>query len=195
MKKALTLSLTLVLACLAGCIADDDNPVRHDGATPAVAAPENPSPDNGEGPSEPPSEQDDRFSLNETAVFRNISVTAEEIIINDGWKDDEWSIFTPSEGNIFVAVKLNIENTSSEDQRMSTILLFDAYADGVKLEYSFGAGSGLEGTLEGNVSPGRRLVGYYGVEVSQNAQELELEVKSSWLSSGKAVFVFDIPKG
>jgi hypothetical protein len=136
---------------------------------------------------------DERFTLNETAVFRNISVTAEEIIINDGWKTESFAIFTPSEGNKYVAVKFTIENTSSEDQHISTILLFDAYADGVKLEYSFGADSGLTGTLEGNISPGRRLVGYYGVEVSENAKKLELEVRSSWLGSGKAVFVFDIP--
>jgi len=76
---------------------------------------------------------------------------------------------------------------------MSTLLLFDAYVDNVKAEYSFGADSGLSGTLEGNISPGRMLVGYYGVEVSNNAKELVLEVSSSWLGRGKAEFRFDIP--
>jgi len=77
---------------------------------------------------------------------------------------------------------------------MSSLLLFEGYADDIKCDYSFSANVGLEGTLDGNVSPGKKLVGYYGVEVSKDAGVLELEVKSSWLGSGKAVFTFDIPK-
>jgi hypothetical protein len=189
MKKARSAALLLAAVCCFMFLAvastgDDDAPARDTNG--------NAQQGSGGGGSQQQA-ADERFTLNQTAVFRNISVTAEEIIVNDDWETQQFAIFKPSEGNKFVAVKFTIENTSDEDQSMSTILLFDAYADGVKLEYSFGAASGLTGTLDGNVSPGRRLVGYYGVEVSENAKELELEVKPSWLGTGKAVFVFAMP--
>jgi len=129
------------------------------------------------------------FGLDETAIFQNISVTATEIKKSGGS-----DFFEPDEGKIFVGVKFVIENTSSEDQSISTLLLFDAYADDVKLDYSISAAMAFdEGTLDGNVSPGKRLEGYYGVEVPISTQKLEFEVKSGWLNSGKAVFLFDMP--
>jgi len=138
--------------------------------------------------------QDERFSVGDTATFSNLKITAEEIILNDTWKDDEWSFFEPSEGKMFVAVKFTIENISNDHQNISSILLFDAYADGVKLEYSFGAAHGLEGTLDGEIAAGRRMVGYYGAEISENTKELELEVRPNWLanSRSRAMFAFDI---
>ena len=133
--------------------------------------------------------KDEKYSVGETAAFKNIKVTADEIIINAGSEYLE-----PEEGKKFVAVKFTIENISDEDQSMSSILLFDGYADDVKCDYSFSANMGLEGTLDGDVSPGKKLIGYYGVEVSKDAKVLDLEVKASWLDSGKAVFSFDIPQ-
>ncbi|MCL2605561.1 MAG: DUF4352 domain-containing protein [Defluviitaleaceae bacterium] len=190
MKKKRSIIFLFTAVCcfmvMAVASSDDDTPVREPAATAQRG-------DSGNNANAQQAATDERFVLNETASFRNISVTAEEIIVNDGWKTETFAFFTPSEGNKFVAVRFNIENTSSEEQIISTLLLFEAYADGIKLEFSFGAALGLPGTLDGTLSPGRRMVGYYGVEVSENARELELEVRSSWLGSGKAVFVFDIP--
>ena len=132
--------------------------------------------------------QDENFSLNDTATFKNIKVTANEIIINPGS-----DYIKPADGKEFVAVKFTIENISKEDQSISSILLFDAYADNVKCEYSFSATQGLSGTLDGTVSPGKQLVGYYGVEVPKDTKKLDLGVKGSWLGSEKAQFIFDVP--
>jgi Ni/Co efflux regulator RcnB len=197
-RKISTVLLLIVIAgfmALAIASGDDDEPTRenNDNAQQQENNDDsNDEDDDSDSNNEAEDDEDERYTLNDTATFKNIKVTAEEIIVNDGWKSDEWSIFEPDDGNKFVAVKFTIENISDEDQSISTILLFEAYVDGIKLEYSFGADSGLDGTLEGNVSSGRKLVGYYGVEVSENSEELELEVKSSWLGSGKAVFVFDL---
>jgi hypothetical protein len=197
-KKFSTIFLVFAISCfmiLAIASTDDDTPVKETGGNEQQAATDDDAQQAATDGDVQQEANDERYVLGDTAMFRNINVTANEIIINDSWKDNQWSFFEPADGNIFVAVKFTIENTSDEDQHLSTILLFDAYADGIKLEFSFGAASDLEGTLDGSLSPGRKMVGYYGVEVSQNAEELELEVKSSWLGSGKAVFVFDVPKG
>lgn len=72
------------------------------------------------------------------------------------------------------------------------MLLFDTYADDIKCDYSFSANTVFgDGTLDGELSAGKKLVGWYAVEIPQDWQQLTLEVKSDWLSSNKASFVFD----
>lgn len=132
-----------------------------------------------------PAAAKDRFSINETANLRTIRVTANEMKESLGSK-----YVNADDGKVFVGVKFTIENISDEEQSISTGLLFDAYADGIKQEYSISANMAFsEGTLSGTLSPGKKLVGWYAVEVPENWKELEFQVKSSWLSSTKATFV------
>jgi Telomeric repeat-binding factor 2. len=52
----------------------------------------------------------------------------------------------------------------------------------------------FDGSIDGTISPGKKLTGYYAVEVPKSTKELTLEVKSSWLSWNEAKFLFTIPK-
>ena len=136
--------------------------------------------------SETSSSKDVTFSLNETAVFETIKVTANKIEQSSGK-----NFFQPESGNVFVGVQFTVENISDEDQNISSLLLFDAYVDGVKCDYSFTANSAFsDGTLDGELTPGKKMIGYYSVELPKNWSELELQVKSEWLSNTKAAFVF-----
>lgn len=72
----------------------------------------------------------------------------------------------------------------------SSVLLFEAYADDVKCSYSLSAAMVFDGTLDGSLAPGKKLVGYYAVEVPEGWQKLELDVQSNWLSSNSARFLF-----
>jgi len=212
MKKNLsTILIIIAIICFMGLAiasGSNDPPTRETGNTGGNQATNNndtppPSNDNTPPPSNDDSNDnnddinqvvDERFGVGDTATFSNLKITAEEIIINDTWENDDWSFFEPDEGNKFFAVKFTVENISDEHQNISSILLFDAYSDGVKLEYSFGAAHGLDGTLDGEVAPNRKMVGYYGVEVSENAKELELEVRPTWLANSKsrAMFAFNL---
>lgn len=126
------------------------------------------------------------FGLNETATFENLKITALNMEESSGQMFSE-----PKEGNVFVGVNFEIENISDEVQNMSSLLLFDAYADDVKCSYSLSANIVFgDGTLDGEISPGKKLVGWYAVEVPADWQALELEVKANWLSNNKAKFVF-----
>lgn len=126
------------------------------------------------------------FGLNETAVFDKINVTAKDLQESTGTQ-----FFKPGEGKIFVGVQFEIENISNEDVSISSLLLFDVYADGVKCDYSTSAACTFsDGTLDGEVAAGKKLIGYYAVEVPQKWQELEFHVKDSWLSNTKAQFLF-----
>ncbi len=134
-----------------------------------------------------PKDANEVFGLNDTAAFKNLKVTATKLEESNGS-----DFFNAESGKAFVGVNFEIENISDETRNISSLLLFDAYADDVKRDYSISANVVFgDGTLDGELSPGKKLVGWYAVEVPENWQQIELEVKSSWLSGSKARFVFD----
>ena len=168
MKKLFSLLLIAVLCCsLTACVGDTE---------PQKELPDGASVENGEGV----------FGLNETAVFDNLKFTATEIKESKGVE-----YYTPAEGNVFVGVKFTIENIS-EEQTVSTLLSFEGYADDVKCSYSFNAAMAFnEGTVDGNILPGKKLVGWYALEVPETWSTIELQVKNDLLSSVSAKFIFE----
>lgn len=131
-------------------------------------------------------EEKTTFALNETAVFKNLKITATELKESDGK-----SFFKPESGNVFVGVKFTIENISDEEQTVSSLLLFDAYADDVSCNYSItGTTAFGNETVDGTIAPGKKIVGWYGVEIPANWEELEINIKNDWLSDNPATFVF-----
>ena len=135
---------------------------------------------------QPPEIKSDTFGLNETAVFSDLKFTATEIKETHGD-----SFFAPEAGNVFVGVKFTVENISTERQSISSLLLFDAYVNDVKCGYSFNADCAFDSnTLDGDIAPGKKLVGWYAVEVPSNWHCLELDVLANWLSNDAARFVF-----
>ena len=131
--------------------------------------------------------KDETFGLNETAVFDKLKVTAKDLQESKG---DNY--FKPEDGKVFVGVNFEIENISDETQNISSILLFDAYADDIKCEYSLSANVAFgNGTLDGELSPGKKLLGWYAVEVPEEWVQIELDFKDELFSDGKAKFIFD----
>ena len=138
------------------------------------------------GDSKTEEKKQETFSLNETAVFENLKITALETKESAGKQ-----FFEPEAGNVFVGVKFEIENVSAEEQTVSSLLLFEGYVDDVKSDYSFNASCAFsDGTLDGDIAAGKKMVGWYALEVPADWSKIELDVKSDWLSSNSAKFVF-----
>ncbi len=128
------------------------------------------------------------FALNETAVFDNLKFTVTELKESNGGD----TFFKPESGNVFVGIKFTIENISKESQNVSSMLLFDGYVNDVKCSYSFSANGAFDvGILDGTIAPGKKLVGYYSLEVPADWSNIELNVQQSWLSNNIATFVFE----
>lgn len=126
------------------------------------------------------------FGLNESAVFSKLKFTATELVQSEG--ED---FFTPSDGNVFVGIKFSIENISDEEQSVSSLLLFDSYADDVKTSLSVSASCVFdEGTLDGSIAPGKKLIGWYAIEVPATWKTIELQVQANIWSNSSATFVF-----
>lgn len=173
MKKILCVLLSLVMcASFVACVDDISAPKKETADISSV---------------EQEAAKDESFSLNETAVFDSLKFTATEIKESKGT-----DFFKPESGKTFVGVNFTIENISDEEQTVSTLLLFEGYADDVKCDYSINASCAFdEGTLDGSIAPGKKLVGWYSLEVPENWATIELHVQSNWLSGSSAKFVFN----
>lgn len=126
------------------------------------------------------------FGLNESASFKNLKFTAVEFKESTGA-----DFFAPEEGNVFVGVKFNVENISNEEQSVSTLLMFEGYADDVKCDYSLSAATVFsDGTLDGSIAAGKKLVGWYALEVPENWSTIELVIKPDLLSDKNVKFVY-----
>lgn len=127
------------------------------------------------------------FGLNETAVFANLKVSAIDFEISEGV-----DYFTPAEGNVFVGVKFEIANTSEEEQSISSLIMFEGYVDGVKSDMSISASCAFdEGTLDGSLASGKKMIGWYALEVPADWEEIEVVVQPDLMADSNATFVFD----
>lgn len=170
-KKIICLIVCLALCfSLAGCV--EDAPTKETGG----------SESNSSVSDEP---KDQVFALNETAVFDDLKITATEVKESKGE-----SFLEPDAGNVFVGVNFTIENISDEEQTVSSLLLFDAYVDDISCDYSFTGATAFKQGVDGTIAPGKKIVGWYAVEVPENWQKLELDVQANWLSSVNARFEF-----
>lgn len=171
MKKTLCVIIGVITAILlCGCISLNDKPTK----------------ETGQQTQSEKTVKDDEFGIGDTAVFKNIKITATNIEEQMGSE-----FFQPEDGNIFVGIDFEIENISDETQSISSILLFDAYADDVKCNYSVSANVVFgNSSLDGELAAGKKMVGTYALEVPKDWEKIDLEIASEWLSNSKAKFLF-----
>ncbi|MBQ7876691.1 MAG: DUF5067 domain-containing protein [Clostridia bacterium] len=127
------------------------------------------------------------FALNETADFDGLKITAVNMEETKG-KD----YFTAGEGNVFVGVEFLIENTTEEEVNMSSLLMFEAYADDMSCDYSITGTSAFGGeTVDGAVASGKKLQGWYAIEVPEDWKTIEMKVSPDIMDDKSATFVFN----
>ena len=170
-KKLICLvTAVLMLFVFVGCVEIEDDPSKEEYSSTEVST---------------QAKADETFGLNETAVFKELKMTATEIKESSG--ED---FFEPESGNVFLGVKFTIENISDEEQTISSMLLFDAYVDDVSCDYSLSAACVFDEGIDATIAPGKKVVGWYAVEIPSNWSSFELQAKANWLSNSSATFVF-----
>lgn len=100
--------------------------------------------------------------------------------------------FKPADGKVFLMCEFNIENNSSNDLSISSVMCFEAYVDGYSVDQSITglSAKGSKQQLDGKVAAGKKMNGVIAYEVPKNWKELEIQVNPDVLSmfSGKTVF-------
>ncbi len=100
-----------------------------------------------------------------------------------------------SNEQIIIGVKLVVENTSDKEEYLGPSLI-TAYVDDTTTQRISSGDFDKDGEgLFGEIAPGKRMTGYYCVNASKNARQIELQISESYFFTNKqkVVFIFDIP--
>ena len=89
----------------------------------------------------------------------------------------------PADGNQYVYIELEVENTSNSDQSIS-YFSFDCFADGSACPGYYG----LENELSAELSAGRKAQGCVAFEVPIDAQTIEVEYETNVWTDKRVVF-------
>ncbi len=83
-----------------------------------------------------------------------------------------WS--APAPGKVFVLVTFRVENGSGGDVALSTVMDFELWADGARVDWSQNAMLACDRPLDCTVASGRSVEGQVGWEVPQGWSTLEI---------------------
>ena len=96
----------------------------------------------------------------------------------------------PGDGNVFVLCTFTIENNSSSEINVSSLLCFDAYCDSFACNYSLSAQlESADNQLDGTVAAGKKMKGVIGYEVAADWSELEIHFTPDFWSHQNIVFI------
>ncbi|MGF7059291.1 DUF4352 domain-containing protein [Brassicibacter mesophilus] len=116
-------------------------------------------------------EEPEFFKLGETVETNKIKAT-----ISDIEKPKGNDFIRPADGKEFVLLNVTIENISSEEINISSMLSFNAYTDDESMNESLSAQTAKEGTktLDGTIAAGKKLTGILGYEVPRDWKKIEV---------------------
>ena len=142
---------------------------------------------------------DKKASIDVSVTMKDdIGVTKEDgdghVVTLLGYTTGRGSSFAkPESGNIFIFPEFEMINNSDEEQEISSIYDFDAYADGYKCDYSFDASLETKNELSGTIMPGRKMKGRIGFEIPSDWQELEIHVTpgSIWFGDTLVFIIYN----
>ena len=125
--------------------------------------------------------------VGKTKIDKNgVSVTV------TGYKESKGSSWNTSDsGNIFLLIDVTIENNSSDEVNMSSLMSIDGYCDGYSSDYSFGAAMAASNTLDGSIAAGKKMKGQAAFEVPKDWKEFELHITPDYWGGDTLEFVID----
>lgn len=102
------------------------------------------------------------------------------------------SYFTPEPGHVFLICEFNIENNSSSDIAISSLMCFEAYADDYAVNMDLSATVMSNKTqLDGTIAAGKKMNGVIGYQVPENWSDFEIRFTPSFWSRQDIIFVYN----
>lgn len=126
-----------------------------------------------------------KFGVGESVKLNDITVTF------NGIKENSGSTYNkPKDGDEFVICSFTIENGSSRDITVSSMMSFEAYVDDFATSESLSAQiTSDESQLDGSVAAGKKMAGAIGYEVPKTWKSLEISFTPDFWSGKDITFV------
>lgn len=122
------------------------------------------------------------FSVGETVKMGDLQFSVNEVRTSAGGE-----FFKPEQGNVYFIVDSTIENLASEPASLSSLLMFKL-VDEEGYNYQVTIGPDTRGSVDGELSPGRKMRGELAFEVPEKAQGLELIFEPNVFGFGQAIY-------
>jgi hypothetical protein len=126
------------------------------------------------------------FTIGESVELNNVIVTLIDVyeVFGNG-------VFSPSSGNVFVVCEFEIENKTSGDIAVSSLLSFEAYFDDYAANIDITAIT-LSGKtqLDATVAAGKKIRGVVAYQAPADWETVELQFSPSFWSYKKMIFTF-----
>lgn len=127
------------------------------------------------------------FGIGQTATSNDVDMTLVSVTESKGSEYNK-----PADGKVFLLCEFNIDNKSSKDLAISSVMCFEAYVDSYATDQSLTglAEKGSKQQLDGKVAAGKKMNGVIAYEVPKNWKELEISINPDVMSffSGKTTF-------
>ena len=107
--------------------------------------------------------------------------------IASGEYQEENEYLQPEDGYRYIFLKFAFENTSEKRNRSVSFYSFRCYADGFAAQAYYGG----EKDLSASLSPGRAATGYIYFSVPQDAEDIDIEYETNFLTSEKLHFAYE----
>lgn len=128
------------------------------------------------------------YGLNETVYFEDLAITAKEIVELSPLENDFIEI---EKGEAHVSVRFEIENISDDDESVTSLGMFKAYADGEEADLSLmGTAVYDKEIIDGTLNAGESKTGWFTVKVPREWKELVIFVKSGVIANDYVKFTF-----
>ena len=137
-------------------------------------------------PAETTAPADTAFHVGDIVELNDIKVTLVNVTENNGK-----NYMTPTDGNVFVICEFEIENNSSADIAVSSIMSFEAYIDDYSANMSLTATmSGDKSQLDGTVAAGKKMNGVIGYEAPKDWGSIEVRFTPNFWSGKDIIFEY-----
>lgn len=129
--------------------------------------------------------QKTEFAVGDVVSLKDIEVTFVSCTQSSGE-----GFYTPDSGNVFLFCEFAIENKSSKDISISSIMSFEAYVDDYSTNMSMtGTLSADKGQLDGTVASGKKMSGVIGYEVPADWKTLEIRFTPDFWYGNAITFI------
>lgn len=176
----LVVVVLVVVAALAGG-GDSNTPQKVESSSQAASQTSQTDP-----ASEAPAQEEQTvFTVGDTVELNGVKTTLQSAEEYPGKQ-----YMMPTDGNVFLVCRFEIENDSSEEINVSSMVSFNAYCDDYSVNISI-TGEMLEDSwtsLDGTVAPGKKINGVIAYEVPQDWQKMEISYTPSFWSGHDVQF-------
>ena len=139
-----------------------------------------------EGGAAPAATEQSVFGVGDKVELNDVVVTLVNVSESTGS-----GFMTPEDGKVYLLCEFEIENNSSSEIAVSSLMSFSAYVDGYTTNLDLGATTSSDKPqLDGSVAAGKKMNGIVGYSVDQQWSEIEVRFTPNFWSGKEIVFSY-----